>query len=83
MSLSKGYVRTNLFILNINRGLAYHGDCLVSLRMGIMRTSLVILTLDRGLAYPEVSGEFDNGEYAGQFDYPYHRHRYGLHWSVW
>ena len=55
----------------------------MSLRMGIMRTSLVILTLDRGLAYPEVAGEFENGEYAGQFGYPYHRHRSGLHWSVW
>ena len=29
-----------------------------------MRTSLVILNTDRSLAYPEVSGEFEIGDYA-------------------
>ena len=35
-----------------------------------MRTSLLILKIDRGLAYREVSGDFKNGEYAGQSGYP-------------
>ena len=83
MSLSKGYVRMSLFILNINRDLAYHGECLVSLRMGNMRTSLVILIKGRGLAYLEMSLEFEYWEYADQFGYPQHRQRSGLTWSVW
>ena len=82
MSLSKGYVRTSLIILNINRGLAYHGECLVSLRMGIMRTSLVILTIDRGLAYLGVSGEFEYGIHADQSSNPQHRQRSALTWIV-
>ena len=82
MSLSKGYVRMSLFILNINRDLAYHGECLVSLRMGNMRTSLVILIKGRGLAYLEMSLELECGLYADQSGYPQHKQWSGLAWSV-
>ena len=55
----------------------------MSFRMGNMRTILFILNIDRGPAYLEVSGEFQNGEYAGQSGYPQHRQRSVLPWSVW
>ena len=49
MSLSKGYVRTSLFILNIKRGLVYIGVS-GEFENGKLRISLVILNIDRGLA---------------------------------
>ena len=78
MILSIDYMRTNLLILNKNRGLVYIGECLLILRVGIKRTSLVILNIERGLAYLGVSGEIENGQYADQSGYPQHRQRSGL-----
>ena len=83
MSLSKGYLRTSLIILNINRGLAHIGEFLVSLSMGYMLTSLVIPNIGRGLALLGVSGEFKNGEYATQSGYPQHRQGSGLPRRIW
>ena len=71
-------MRTNLLILNKNRGLVYIGECLLILRMDNMLTSLVILNIDTSLACVGVSGEFENGEYADQSGYPQYRLRSGL-----
>ena len=82
MSLSMGYMRTSLVLLNIDRGLAYLGVS-GEFENGDYADSPAILNIDRGLAYIGVSGVFEKGEYADQSGYPQNIQRSGLPWSVW